>query len=913
MRARLRRFAASKLADELTASYSPVRQRLKMGLILLAVTCLGVSLARPQYGVVLEESEARGIDLMIALDTSRSMLAEDVKPNRLDRAKLAVLDLVNAMRGDRVGLVAFAGDAFLQCPLTLDYDAFRSTLDATDTRVIPRGGTNLAAAIEEAEKALGDDRNFKLLVLLTDGEDLEASGIAAARKAAANGLRIFTVGVGGASGEPIPIRDERGNPTLLRDASGRIVRSALDEETLKEIAAASNGFYAPLGAGGGGLQAVYQQLIDELPAEELGTRMQEIPLERYQWPLAAGLLFLFLEPLLGTRRRQARRPDPGKGLGTVTPAEATSRRALASSFRMLPLFLLLGLPAFPTPAPASPVEAVALYEDGKYEESAALLEEALKASPDDARLHYNLGNAYYRLERWDDARHAFDRALRTKDPLLQADAFFNLGNTLYQIGQHTPDTPEGREDRLALWQKALENYQNSAALQAKSDDLEQNEKLVQRALAVLARRLDVSIDPLGAGEAGPSGLFVAGSLVEVTAEANPGWFFRAWKDAPVENPGSAKTQLTLNEDTHAIATFVKTWHLEVLSDDPEHGTAEKTGDFPEDQPATVTAQPKDPWVFHHWEAEGAEISPADQAQAQVTLTQDAKVTAFFAPGFLLEVVPEPAIGGYVGDSGYFEQFTQVPIHAKAREGFEWSGWVGEDLADSQALETTVELNRDHRVSAHFRRLWSLIVAENDPQGGTVTGSGDFPIGTRTPIKATPNEGYKFVEWIGEGVADPTAAETEVTVQSMKHDVIAKFEPEESDDQNQDDQNQDQQNQDQQNQDQQNQDNQKQDSSSDDSQSQEQEQDEQEQEQDESQQSEEEQEPPEEEKPQPSEGEESEDKDEQTEQAQPAEPRSMDEMTAEEARQLLNALRESEKKLPAVRRVRPGDDTTGRDW
>lgn len=304
-RQRLARFAMSSLLARLTPAYSPTRHNLKTILAGLALLAILAALARPQWGHFWEETEAIGIDILIAIDTSRSMLAEDIRPNRLERAKLAVLDLLDQLEGDRVGIIAFAGTAFLQSPLTLDYEALRGTLRSVDTATIPVPGTNLAAAIAEARQAFGKEKAHKILVVLTDGEDLEAAGIAAARQAAEeDGLRIFTVGVGGTQGELVPIRTSRGEVEFLRDASGNFVRSALDERTLETVARASNGFYAHLGTTGEGLRRVYTEGLADIPRETLEGRLRRIPIERYQWPAAFALFLLFLEPLISTRRRK---------------------------------------------------------------------------------------------------------------------------------------------------------------------------------------------------------------------------------------------------------------------------------------------------------------------------------------------------------------------------------------------------------------------------------------------------------------------------------------------------------------------------------------------------------------------------------------------------------------------------------
>jgi Ca-activated chloride channel family protein len=220
--ASLAQFVSAHLRAQLTRSVSPARRRIKRGLLLGALALVFVALAGPQAGYRWEQVTRRGNDIIFAIDTSRSMLTPDVKPNRLTRAKLAISDFVTRLDGDAVGLIAFAGNAFLQTPLTLDYGAFRESLDAVDTNIIPRGGTNIASAIREAQSALrnrpGSDR---ILVLVTDGEDLDGNALTAAKAAAQqDGLKIYTVGVGSANGDLIPLPPDQGGG-FVKDAARR--------------------------------------------------------------------------------------------------------------------------------------------------------------------------------------------------------------------------------------------------------------------------------------------------------------------------------------------------------------------------------------------------------------------------------------------------------------------------------------------------------------------------------------------------------------------------------------------------------------------------------------------------------------------------------------------------------------------
>src|SRR5438105_1672364 len=235
----VRKFIQARLLPSLTVGISPLRQKLRAGALVGAVICLLLALARPQWGFDWQEVKQRGLDIVVAIDTSKSMLAEDIAPNRLARAKLAALDLMQQAKSDRLGLVAFAGSAFLQCPLTIDDAAFRQSVEALDVNAIPEGGTALAEAIDTAATAFKEGDNHKVLVLLTDGEDQDSDALQAAKKAGEAGVQIFTIGIGSAEGEILRVKDAKGRSDYIRDDQGNVVKSHLNEAILREIAGAT--------------------------------------------------------------------------------------------------------------------------------------------------------------------------------------------------------------------------------------------------------------------------------------------------------------------------------------------------------------------------------------------------------------------------------------------------------------------------------------------------------------------------------------------------------------------------------------------------------------------------------------------------------------------------------------------------
>src|SRR3989440_4236432 len=210
-------FIQARLLPGLTVGITPQRQKIRLGCMILAVVCIILALARPQWGFDWEEVKQRGLDIVVAIDTSKSMLAEDIAPNRLARAKLAALDLMQQAKSDRLGLVAFAGSAFLQCPLTIDDAAFRQSVDTLDVNVIPQGGTAIAEAIDTALASFREGDNHKALVLFTDGEDQDSGALEAAKRAGEAGIHIYTVGIGSTEGELLRITDAKGRTDYIRD------------------------------------------------------------------------------------------------------------------------------------------------------------------------------------------------------------------------------------------------------------------------------------------------------------------------------------------------------------------------------------------------------------------------------------------------------------------------------------------------------------------------------------------------------------------------------------------------------------------------------------------------------------------------------------------------------------------------
>jgi Ca-activated chloride channel family protein len=303
-----RRFGESDLVQRLAAAVSSRRRRWKGALLVLSVLLLGVTLAGPRVGTKLREAKREGIDLVIALDVSLSMTAEDVAPNRLERAKNEIKKLLGELRGDRVGLVIFAGDAFVQCPLTTDYSALRLFLDVADPSLLPTPGTDFGAALTTALQAFDaptpdtdEETRTRALLFVSDGENHVADLNQIQRRARENNIVLFAAGVGETDGVPIPLYRNTRRVGYKKNQEGQVVQTRLEENALKNLA--ESGAYFRIARTSSSLPEIIASL-ERLDRTEFGAEQFEEYEIQYQWPLAFALLLLLGERLLSDRRRR---------------------------------------------------------------------------------------------------------------------------------------------------------------------------------------------------------------------------------------------------------------------------------------------------------------------------------------------------------------------------------------------------------------------------------------------------------------------------------------------------------------------------------------------------------------------------------------------------------------------------------
>lgn len=296
------RFGSKKQISGLMPRVSDRKPVYKFILLILALIFLVIGLADPQIGSKLEKVKREGIDMMLVLDVSNSMMAEDIKPNRLERSKMAISTLIDKLSGDRIGIIIFAGNAYKQLPLTTDYSAAKLFLSAVDTKIVPTQGTAIGEAIEMAASSFDDEEHNKAIIVITDGENHEDDAVSEAAKALDNGIKVFTIGMGLPDGAPIPIYNDYGNKTgFKKDREGKTVVTKLNEDMLRQIAAAGNGAYARANNGSSGLRKIFDE-ISQIEKKEIETKQFTDYEHRFQLYIFIAIVILLLELLMDNKK-----------------------------------------------------------------------------------------------------------------------------------------------------------------------------------------------------------------------------------------------------------------------------------------------------------------------------------------------------------------------------------------------------------------------------------------------------------------------------------------------------------------------------------------------------------------------------------------------------------------------------------
>jgi Ca-activated chloride channel family protein len=459
-------FTGPRLAEALAPGRSWRKSFLKGILKCLGVAFLIIALAGPRFGTHLVKVDREGIDIVIVLDTSLSMLAEDMKPNRLERAKQEIVDLVKGLHGDRVGLVVFAGDAFALCPLTVDYDAALMFVRSVDIDAVPEPGTTVGKAIAKSVALFEhSERRDRAIILVTDGESHEGDPVAEARIAGDKGIKIYAIGIGNPSGELIPMRGTGGGiEGYKKDNRGETVLTRLDESTLQEIASASKGQYLPATRQGLELKVLYNEIAG-MDQRTIEGEFVERAKDRFPIFIALAFCFLLVDVLIiaGGRKRST-----GRAKLLHTGASGMSIIiALVSIFSLV----MLASPALAKKIDRGKVKAGnEYYGTGQYDKALYLYNQALgdtvQLPKDPEGVLYNQGNALYMMEKYQEALERYQMSF-SEDTTLTGRMLYNRGNTLLKQGQ---------------LKEAIESYANSLRFLPDDGDARHNLEVALRML-----------------------------------------------------------------------------------------------------------------------------------------------------------------------------------------------------------------------------------------------------------------------------------------------------------------------------------------------------------------------------------------------------------------------------------------------
>ncbi|MGQ9730417.1 MAG: VWA domain-containing protein [Candidatus Zipacnadales bacterium] len=467
-------FASPALADRLIVGLLKEGAGARSALLIVVFGLLIIAAARPKLGMRLERVERRGADILVAVDTSDSMLAQDALPSRLEAAKREIMGLISRLQGDRIGLITFSTEAFLYCPLTCDYDAAALFVESIDEHITSGAGTALASALEEAGRAFtAGEGGEQVLVLVSDGEDWGRGAIEQARSLRQRGVRIYAIGIGGTEGAPVPQYDTEGRMVGTLRHEGKVVVSRLNEQALRELATVGNGKYFKGGTADHGAAAVYNHLTT-LEAGRTGHYTFRTYAERFQWPLGAALLLMGAEFVMRIRPRRWPR-----------------LRLMPRGLLLLGLCCLLlgsGFSLFLTAAMLCR-SANRLFHEGKFAEALRKYTRALDLEPGNPLLEFNAGDALYRQAQYEQARERFAKAAAA-DLRLAGHAHYNTGNSYLSEGNleaaieeyknalrcNPSDSLAKRNLEIALRRKQQQNQQDKQ----RQDNEERKNKQEQR-------------------------------------------------------------------------------------------------------------------------------------------------------------------------------------------------------------------------------------------------------------------------------------------------------------------------------------------------------------------------------------------------------------------------------------------------
>jgi Ca-activated chloride channel family protein len=426
----LKRFASTETLERMVPGTSSLRVLLRFLLFRHGLSFLVVALSGPQFGTSLEEVRSEGIDLVVAIDVSNSMECEDLRPSRMEAARRAMSQLVDRLRGDRLGIVVFAGEAYVQLPITTDRSAAKLFLNTVNTNSVGTQGTAIGAAIELAQQSFDPELpGNKAIIVITDGENHEDDAEGAARAAAAEGIVVHTVGMGTPEGGPLPIKRNGKVSGFRKDAGGNVVVSRLNEAMLRRIAAEGGGAYVRANNGSSGIEGLVADLR-QLESTEKGSYMYTAHEDQFQYPLGLGILMILLSLAIGER--------------------AHWRKGWAgSALQAASIFALVMTTACSTPeeraAEKALYEGEPAYREDRFDTAADIYAQAGK----DPRVAQNLGNSLYRLSLWDTAVAAYTHSTSASTLALdQASAAHNSGNAWLALSSQADSASQRTTERI---------------------------------------------------------------------------------------------------------------------------------------------------------------------------------------------------------------------------------------------------------------------------------------------------------------------------------------------------------------------------------------------------------------------------------------------------------------------------------